>query len=235
MLIKALAMIFFSPIMFANSSGPPKAKANNAPLNQNCTGCHNGTVNSSNGRIIIENLSNNYIPNEQYALILKVLGENSSGYGFQLAVQAGNAPAGSFLLDNSNNNTELNGNYLQHSKRTISGEWRFIWIAPDSNVGDITFSASGLAADGNGSNSGDKTYTMSKVLAHGLLCGDLDENGSHNVSDIVKLVNYILEIGDRSCILLADINKDERINVSDIVTLVNYILKLETAEINCSC
>ena len=68
-----------------------------------------------------------------------------------------------------------------------------------------------------------------------LLCGDLDQSGKHDVSDIVLLVNYILEIGDGECSSLADISGDGSITVSDIVDLVNYILKTSTAESNCSC
>ena len=55
-----------------------------------------------------------------------------------------------------------------------------------------------------------------------LLCGDLDQSSithpeiRHNITDIVILVDYILELGDRECPSLADINKDHHIDVSDI-------------------
>ena len=76
-----------------------------------------------------------------------------------MASQTGNDNAVTFSLGSSSENAELNGNRVQHSTRTISGEWIVEWLAPSSDVGDITFSISGLATGGNNGNAGDDVYT----------------------------------------------------------------------------
>ena len=147
----------------SNSGGPSGNYANNAPSYNNCTQCHGGSsVNSGNGNISITGLPNGgYVPGNSYSLIVNVTGTNSRGYGFQMASQVGNSNAGSFSLSSNSQNVELNGNRVQHSTRTITGEWIVDWLAPSSDIGDVTFSVSGLATGGSSSTGGDNVYTFS--------------------------------------------------------------------------
>ena len=161
------ATIYFSLIciILSNSGGPSGNYANNAPSYNNCTQCHNGAVNSGNGNVSIQGLpSAGYTPGELYSLTVNVTGTNSRGYGFQMASQVGNDNAGNFSLGTLSEDAELNGNRVQHSSRTVSGEWIIDWLAPSSDVGDITFSVSGLATGGNSSTGGDNVYTNAVTL-----------------------------------------------------------------------
>ena len=144
--------------MFSNSSGPPSGYANNSPSFQNCTVCHSGNVNSGNGSVQFLGLPSYYTPGEVYQVEVVVDGTHSRGYGFQAASQAGDVSAGLFELNNYSNNLEINGNYIQQDSRTESGSWVFDWIAPSTDVGEITFSGSGLATGGSSSTSGDDIY-----------------------------------------------------------------------------
>ena len=160
-------LMYFISIGFCYPGGVGGNYANNAPNMRNCTSCHSGSVNSGNGNVTILGLpSDGYNPGESYSLIVKVTGTNRNGYGFQMASQVGNDNAGTFSLASNSQFVELSGSKVQQSARTISGEWVVDWIAPSSDVGDITFSASGLATGGtgsatSGSNSGDLTYAVS--------------------------------------------------------------------------
>ena len=161
------ATIYFSLIciILSNSGGPSGNYANNAPSYNNCTQCHNGAVNYGNGNVSIQGLpSAGYTPGELYSLTVNVTGTNSRGYGFQMASQVGNDNAGNFSLGTLSEDAELNGNRVQHSSRTVSGEWIIDWLAPSSDVGDITFSVSGLATGGNSSTGGDNVYTNAVTL-----------------------------------------------------------------------
>ena len=152
-------------IILSNSGGPSGNYANNAPSYNNCTQCHNGAVNSGNGNVSIQGLpSAGYTPGELYSLTVNVTGTNSRGYGFQMASQMGNDNAGNLSLCTLAEDAELNGNRVQHSSRTVSGEWIIDWLAPSSDVGDITFSVSGLATGGNSSTGGDNVYTSAVTL-----------------------------------------------------------------------
>ena len=154
--------ILLISIIFANSNGPGGNYANNAPNYNNCTSCHSGNVNSGNGTVSITGLPNGgYVPGETYSLTLSVTGAHARGYGFQMASQVGSDNAGTFSLGASSENAELTGNRVQHSTRTISGEWIVDWLAPDSDVGDVTFSFSGLATGGTSGYGGDNVYTGS--------------------------------------------------------------------------
>ena len=152
-------------IALSNSGGVGGNYANNAPNSSNCTSCHSGTANSANGSVSITGLpSDGYTPGSSYSLTIKVLGTHRDGYGFLMAPQVGNDNAGTFSLGGGSQNAELSGTKVQQSARTISGEWIVEWLAPTSEVWDITFSASGLATGGSTNNSGDNIYTASVAL-----------------------------------------------------------------------
>ena len=154
--------IIFSGILFSflmgNSNGPPSGYANNAPAYQSCTVCHSGSVNSGIGSVQFLGLPTFYIPGETYPIEIIVNGSNNRGFGFQAAVMKEDVFAGSFLINSSSNYSEINGDYIQQSSRNPEGSWIFDWIAPSSDIGEITFSASGLAARGSSGYSGDDVY-----------------------------------------------------------------------------
>ena len=54
-----------------------------------------------------------------------------------------------------------------------------------------------------------------------IIYGDVNEDSSINVLDVVQLVNLIL---NNTSNLNADLNEDNNINVQDIIILINLIL-----------
>ncbi len=158
-----VASIFLS-LLFANSNGPNSGYAHNAPNFNNCTSCHSGTANTGDGSVTFTGLPEQYIPGETYEIGVSVDGTGGSGYGFQAIAQSGNSAVGTLALNDNSSQVELNGDYIQHSAATISGNWVFNWIAPSTDVGEVVFSASGLAANYPSSNSGDYVYTVSATI-----------------------------------------------------------------------
>ena len=61
-----------------------------------------------------------------------------------------------------------------------------------------------------------------KVFSFIDINGDIDEDGEINVSDVVVLVDIILNLYGYNS--LADLNQDGVINIGDIVLLVEWIL-----------
>ena len=55
------------------------------------------------------------------------------------------------------------------------------------------------------------------------LQGDINQDASVNVTDVVLLVNYVLsqDIDFSNC---SDLNNDNQINITDIVYLINLII-----------
>ena len=188
-------------VALSNSGGPSGNYANNAPSYNNCTQCHSGSVNPTGGSVSITGLpSSGYVPGESYSLTVNVSGTHSRGYGFQMASQVGNDNAGTFSLGSASESSELNGNRVQHSTRTVSGEWIIDWLAPSSDVGDITFSVSGLATGGSSgntqalriysSNSGSPTASITALGALSKASCKPFENPSKSVVRVASFFAY---------------------------------------------
>ena len=214
---KKLSTLILIASLFAesgnrNSGGPTgQGYAHNAPNFNNCTSCHSGTVNTGDGSVVFTNLPDGYTPGETYSIGVTVEGSNERGFGFQAIAQSGNDVAGQLALSSTTESAEMNGNYIQHSSRTTSGSWVFDWIAPSSDVGDVTFSVSGLATGGNNGNGGDDVYTFSIDVPSqtpldltGLFFSEYSE-GSAN--------NKYLEIYNGT---------DDVVSLDDVVILGNY-------------
>jgi len=208
---KNILIILLHYMLFANSNGPNQGYANNAPNFNNCTSCHSGNVNTGDGSVTFSGLPDSYIPGETYEITVNVTGDNDRGYGFQAIAQSGETVAGVISLNPNSENAEMNGNYVQQSSPTTSGSWVFDWIAPSSDVGNVTFSVSGLATGGNSGNGGDEVYTHSfSVPAQvpldftGLFFSEYAEGSSNN---------KYLEIFNGT---------SETVSLDDVVILGNY-------------
>jgi hypothetical protein len=156
-----------------------KAGKTGSPGETTCaeSGCHTGTaVNSGPGSVTINcsNMMNwEYVPGQQYTISVTVA-ENTKNL-FGLGVEA--------LKSNGDNaGTLVAGTGTQIKTKTVSGFVRknivhntntgagtnshtftFIWNAPTTDVGDVTFYVAGNATNNNGSDSGDHIYTISQV------------------------------------------------------------------------
>ena len=69
---------------------------------------------------------------------------------------------------------------------------------------------------------------ISELLSDNMFLGDINQDGSINVLDIVSMINFILSnnIPTDNQFILSDINEDGIINVLDIVLIVNIILNI---------
>jgi len=64
--------------------------------------------------------------------------------------------------------------------------------------------------------------TFYTVISDGCLLGDINDDGSLDILDVVSIVNFVLgNIDEISC---ADYNQDESIDILDIVNIVSFIL-----------
>ena len=73
-----------------------------------------------------------------------------------------------------------------------------------------------------------KAFTIDGVAVGPGLLGDVNGDGEVNITDVVLLVDYILDRENPSFIIEnADINSDNTINITDVTLLVNIILGKE--------
>lgn len=165
-------MLAVSVSAFAYSGGPPNNYANNPPNSSNCSTCHSSFgVNSGNGEFLISLGVEEYTPGETYEVSVTLTDPGQSRWGFELTVQDdSNFMAGSFAVTDATNTqlADQGGDSPDFMKQTSAGTyngdgsatWTFDWTAPESGSGDVTFYASGNAANGDFGTAGDYIYTI---------------------------------------------------------------------------
>jgi hypothetical protein len=165
----------------ASASGP-SASHTNAPGETNCTECHASfPVNSGTGSVTILDLPRNYRPGQHIPVRVRVSQADGVIYGFQMtAIDSFGRAAGTYTLPGGSPQRlqvvpgivdGIQRSYIEH---TIDGlflpmtfgfyEWTFMWNAPSTDVGKVSFYAAGNAANSDGTTSGDYIYTTSKDL-----------------------------------------------------------------------
>lgn len=165
-----------------NSNSAP-ASSSGAPDEKDCStaGCHaTYAANSGPGSITvqIEGAPQQYVPGKTYTISVEVNQPNINRFGFQLlALNQANDNAGTLSPIDYTSNQVVSGygdfasrkyiTYTYKSTEAITpgtGKWYFKWTAPTTSQGKITFYAAGIAADNNGNDAGDYTYTKSISL-----------------------------------------------------------------------
>lgn len=178
--LPGLLLFAFAIPAVATSAGPP-AGTSGVPAGfgvgaeSSCLQCHNSHALNPDDDGVLEllNLPEQYKPGQRYPLVLKLSHPEARRWGFQLTAIAKQSyrGAGDFAsLDGDKSTQRISGgnrNYMQHGKKgraatgvgsSLSYEWRFEWIAPDNNVGEVIFYGLGNAANMDGSQGGDRIY-----------------------------------------------------------------------------
>jgi hypothetical protein len=152
-----------------------KAGYSKAPGESSCTSCHNGTANSGIGSIYMTSSMTNfqYVPGMMYTINVVIKYTGRSHYGMDVeALNSANASVGTITCTNTaytQKQTSSNGRVnLTHKSGGIvhadSAVYSFNWTAPATNVGNVTFYYCGVAANNNGSESGDNVYYGNHVV-----------------------------------------------------------------------
>ncbi|MEZ5307842.1 MAG: choice-of-anchor V domain-containing protein [Pyrinomonadaceae bacterium] len=143
-----------------------------APGEGDCTDCH--SQNTRTGQFLITPPAN-YTPGATYTVEVRHTTTDTSRrrWGFEMtALTASNTPAGTFASTDANTSafTDAGRRYVSQTStgtfRTQTGGavWTFNWTAPTTNVGPVTFYASGLQANNANGDSGDQTYLANMTI-----------------------------------------------------------------------
>ena len=182
----------------AASSGP-SASHTGAPGEANCTACHGDfAVNSGTGKITINGLPANYLPNQQIPVTVTVNQESAVVFGFQLtAIDGQGRRIGTYTLPAQTPQQLqvvsgiVGGNERRYVEHTVNGitptefdtkSWTFTWNAPPQRVGKISFFAAGNAANSDSNSTGDYIYTTSKSTLSGTAISNFDGDASSDVA-----------------------------------------------------
>lgn len=231
-----LFALFGCYIWFGNASGPgafQNLDRTGSPVSPGYCGvssCHGGG--NFGTAVSMELLDANqenvteYVPGEQYRLIISIAAQGAQNYGFQAValLDGGNEGAGEF--GEAGAGTQItnidNREYFEHNSPSTSSSFEIDWVAPETGSGDITFYAAGNAVNGNFEPSGDDPDTTSLKVMEGISSGIYDR-----VAQIVNLEVYPSmaqhEITSRWS---PDITAD-RLTINDLTGRIYYIKEIQ--------
>mgnify|MGYP006090733183 CR=1 FL=1 len=149
----------------------------------NCTGCHSGTLNSGVGIATITSdiPVNGYVLGNTYTITLTGVKANCIKFGFELTAENGNSKSGNFLITDNTTKLVNVGRAVSHKSSGTSGNTTKIWTMDwtptiDVSIGNTTFYASLLFANGNGNFNGDNVFTTSLSLNEEIVNAISDNN-----------------------------------------------------------
>jgi len=159
-------------------TGAPSGKANDPSSgNSNCTSCHSGTATTN---ATIANITTNipatgYVPGTTYTITANVTYAGKTRFGFEVSPQnSAGVQKGTITITDPTNTKIVSTKYVTHTSAGNTGtgarSWSFNWTAPAAGTGAVTFYGSLLAANNNGSESGDLTYLTSTTVMETVPC-----------------------------------------------------------------
>lgn len=158
MAIVSFAIILINPQTgHTNSTGAPAGKTG-AAGESTCAdaGCHGGTATNMPNAITSNIPTSGYESGKTYDITVTVSEAGRPRFGFQCKASSGTLAATSV--------TQLVGGgvYITHRSGSTAGtdskSWTFQWTAPAAGTGTVTFNSAMLAANGNGTSTGDNVY-----------------------------------------------------------------------------
>lgn len=184
---KSACILSIVPILLFAYAGGPDPRHTGAPGDQTCAmaGCHTGTaVNSSNGSVTITFAGGtSYVPGQRQQVTVTVSDAAQRVFGFQATARLESnlqgGQAGSFTpTDNRTQvlcddgrvrptagcSAQFPVEFIQHTNAGSPNTFTFDWTPPATNVGNVRLYVAGNAANGNGTNAGDRIYTSSITL-----------------------------------------------------------------------
>lgn len=179
------------------SSGAPQGKTA-ATGEGSCAdaGCHGGTATDAPNAITTNIPAGGYEAGKTYDITVTASEMGRMRFGFQARASAGALGAST--------ETQLvgGGTYVTHrlssTNSTNSKAWTFQWTAP-GGTGTVTFNAAMLAANGNGSTSGDNVYKSSLQVQEATATGVKDfASAGMNVYPVPFTNTITLEKGNQA-------------------------------------
>jgi hypothetical protein len=146
-----------------------------------CTACHNGSNFAPTSSIALLDPATGeavsaYVPGAEYVLKFTVAAGSGSpgGYAFQAtSLLADLSNGGSFAAPSANAQLESVGtrHIVEHNDLSDVPEFTVVWTAPEAGSGPVSVYMSGMAANGNGANSGDGFDGAQAVFAEAAVTG----------------------------------------------------------------
>ncbi len=191
--VLTIAITVVPLLLLAYDSGPdPNSEGGPGGPATSCaqSGCHTGTaVNAGGGKVELQFPNGlTYTPGQKQRIRVVVTAPSASTYGYQLSARVSSnetrGQAGTFATAETNQlilcqdgraraaagtcSVSNPLEFFEHSRPTTSNTIELDWTPPSTDAGPVRFYVAGVAANGNGQNTGDRTYTANYTLSHSL-------------------------------------------------------------------
>ena len=156
----------------SSPDGAPSGHANDKASNfRTCatSGCHSGTAviaDTSIAKIMSNIPSTGYVAGATYTFTATVNKPGNVRFGFQASPQdsLGNYK-GTMVVTNTAKTKITGTKYITHTQSGNSNSsWSWNWVAPTLGSGQVKVSGALMAANNNGSTSGDSVYKVSTII-----------------------------------------------------------------------
>lgn len=158
--------------------GSPSARTGSPGDGATCqsSSCHAGPTPATMAGWITSNIPGaGYTSGTTYTITATITRPGHTRWGFEISPQNASGALLGTLIATNTTQTKLitSGKYITHTSAGNSGSnpksWTFNWTAPAAGTGNVTFYGAFLAADNDGSESGDTTF-VSTLLVSELSC-----------------------------------------------------------------
>jgi len=180
-LVLAVVTICISDLLspaHSNAGGAPIGKTGSPGDGSNCTGCHSGVATTSAGLITSNVPLTGYIPGNTYTITATIAVAGINKFGFEISPQGATAAQKGTLVVTNITETKLLGTtakYITHKSTGTAGlgskTWTFDWIAPAVGSGNAILYGAFVAANANGTNSGDQVFLSNLLIQENLSAG----------------------------------------------------------------
>ncbi len=223
--IAGIAVVFATAFDILSDNG--KAGYTASPGEILCDDCHSsfGNSNAGSGTIYLTSSMNNwqYVPGQTYTMsvVVKHTGRPLFGFGCE-ALTSSNTNAGTIVVTNTAK-TQLKSksvsgvlrNNIVHQMNgglaNDSAVFTFNWQAPATNVGNVTFYFSGVAANNNGDDNGDYVYNSTKLVTPASTTGLTENHADHS-----HLQSHINQNGDITLKYVSEASVAPRVDLYDL-------------------
>ncbi|MDA9317051.1 T9SS type A sorting domain-containing protein [Polaribacter sp.] len=146
-------------ILMSNSGGKSGAFSGSpGDGGTSCTSCHSGGNFGASVSITHNIPDTGYLLNTNYDVTVTA-SSSASEHGFQMTAEkvSDDSKIGTLIAGSTSSLTNGNAN-ITHTNASNSS-WSFQWKSPSTDEGRVTFFAASVAANGNGTTSGDQVVT----------------------------------------------------------------------------
>ncbi len=170
-LLFILSLGLFAELISETNNSGGKFGYSGAPGSGTCNNCHIGEApNAAPGKIMVESdiPASGYKANTTYNVTVKVVYPGRQLFGFNFKTTGGS------LAAVSPSAVSISADKFEATHRSSAppardtGKFELKWTAPATGTGNVQIYVAGVAANGNGSNSGDNVYTANLTVTEDL-------------------------------------------------------------------